>query len=210
MNIADFLKKSVFALCVGAGAGIVFQLAAFLTPWYDAKLYTLLALLLAELPVPVVMLARRTTMEQAALRMDSFGFEERIVTAYECLDKEGVFVDLQREDALKQLQAHKNRIRIPVRPSFRKLGLLLLLLVGIVALSLLPSATKDRAEELHSIRKAAREKEEEIEEVMEDLEQLKQEELTKEQRFADAFPCHDKRACHTGGQRRRIAVAFTV
>lgn len=181
MNIADFMKKSVFALCVGAGAGIVFQLAAFLTPLYNAKLYTLLALLLAELSVPVAMLARRTTMKQAALRMDSFGFEERIITAYECLDKEGVFVGLQREDALRQLQAHKDRIRIPVRPSLRKTGLLLLLLVGIATLSLLPSATKDRARELHSIREMAREKEEEIEEVMEDLEQLKQAELTKEQ-----------------------------
>ncbi len=181
MNIADFLKKSVFALSVGAGAGILFQAAAFFVPFYYAGLCTILALLLAEMSVFVVMFVRRTTMEQAALRMDGFGFEERIVTAYEHLDKEGTFIELQREDAIRRLREHKDKIRIPIRPSFYKIGLLLFLLMISVGLSLLPSGAKERAGELHKVREEAKEKEEEIEEMIEALDELQQEELTKEQ-----------------------------
>lgn len=107
MNMADFVTKSVFALSIGAGVGIFIQAVAFLVPLYYANIYTLLALLLAELSVFVVMLIRRTTMEQAALRIDSFGFEERIITAYEHLDKEGALIGFQRADAMKQLKEHK-------------------------------------------------------------------------------------------------------
>ena len=125
MHIADFLIKSVFALRIGAGVGILFQAVAFFVPLYYADLYMILALLLAEVPVFVVMLVRRTTMEQAALEMDGFGFEERIVTAYENLDREGTLIGLQREDALRQLREHKDRIRIPLFPSLRRNALLL-------------------------------------------------------------------------------------
>ena len=181
MNIADFVKKSVFALSIGAGAGIILQAVAFFVPLYYADLYMILAFVLAELSVFVVMFVKQTTMEQAALRMDGFGFEERIVTAYEHLDQEGTLVGLQREDAMKQLREHRDRIQIPLMPSLKRTALLLMLLVMSVGLSLLPSAAKDRAVELHNIREEAREKEDEIEEFMEALEQLEQEELTMEQ-----------------------------
>lgn len=184
MNLADFLKKSVFALSVGAGAGILFQAAAFLTPMYYVNLYMILALLLAELSVFAVMLGKRTTMEQAALTIDGFGFEERIATAYENLDKEGTFIGLQRKDAMQQLRAHKDRIQIPLWPSFKKNVLFFSLLALLFGLSLIPSPVKERAGELHGIKEEAQEKEDEIEKVIEDLEQLEQEELTKEQQEA--------------------------
>lgn len=184
MNLADFFKKSVFALSVGAGVGILFQATALFVPFYDANFYMILAFLFAEASVIVAMLVKRTTMEQVALRMDGFGFEERIVTAYEHLGKEGTFVGLQRADALRQLREHKDRIRIPLMPPIPKMGLLLLLLVASVGLALLPSGAKDRAAQLQSIREEAHEKEDEIEEIMEALEQLAQEELTEEQQDA--------------------------
>lgn len=184
MNIAEFLKRSVFALSIGAGAAILIQAVAFFVPLYYANLYMALAFILAEMSVFVVMLVKRVTMEQAALRMDGFGFEERIVTAYENIGKEGALVGLQREDALRQLREHRDRIRIPIRPSLKKSALLCLLLVVSVGLSLVPSTVKDRAEELHKIREEAREKEDEIEEIIDALEQLEQEKLTKEQQDA--------------------------
>ena len=184
MNIADFLRNSVSALSIGAGAGIFFQAVALFVPLYYADLYMMLAFVLAEFSVFAVMAVRRTTLKQAALRMDGFGFEERIVTAYEHLDQEGTLVGLQREDAMRQLREHRDRIHIPVMPSLKRTALLFLLLMCSVGLSLLPSAAKDRAGELHRIREEAQEKEEEIEEFMEALEQLEQEKLTKEQQEA--------------------------
>lgn len=181
MNIADFFRKSVFALSIGAGVGILFQAAAIFVPLYYAGLYMILALILAELSVFVVMLVKQTTMEQAALRIDGFGFEERIITAYEHLDKEGTLIELQREDAMEQLKAHKDSIQIPLCPSIKRIALLFLLLVFAIGISLIPSTAKDRAGELHSLKEEVKEKEEEIEKIMETLEQLEQEDLTKEQ-----------------------------
>ena len=184
MNIAQFLEKSATALSISAGVGILFQAAALLVPLYYVNIYSGLALILGEVSVFIVMVIKRTTMEQAAFKMDRFGFEERIATAYENLDKEGTLVGLQREDAMKALQAHRDRIRISIWPSWKKAILCFSLLILLVGLSLIPSVAKDRAKELYSLKGEVKEKEEEIEEMLEALEQLQQEELTEKQQEA--------------------------
>ncbi len=181
VNLAGFLGKLAAALCVGAAAGIFFQTVSFVVPFYYAGLYTILALVLAVLTASVAAYAGRTGMEQAALVMDSFGFDERIVTAYGNLEKEGAMVELQRADAMRQLQAHPDKIRITLLPPWKRIGSLAALFAALLVLSLLPSETKERAEEAHSVREEAKEKEEEIEELVEALEQLEQEELAPEQ-----------------------------
>lgn len=184
MNLAALFRKLLFALSVGAGAGILFQAAALAVPFYYANLYTAAALLLAAAAGIAAAFARRGTMGEAALVMDGFGFEERIVTAYENLNKEDSLIVLQREDAMRHLRAHRDRIRIPLRPSWRQTVLFVTLAALLIGLTMLPSAAKDRAVELHRIREEVREKEKEIEEVVNELEELAQEELTPEQQAA--------------------------
>lgn len=181
LNLAEFLNKTVFALCVGAAVGILFQVLALVTPVYYANLYTGLALLLAMLTAAVAAYVKRIGMKQAALAMDGFGFGERIITAYEHLDEDGVLIRLQREDAMRQLDMHREKIRIPLWPSWKKNTLFLGLTVILIGLVLTPSASKERAAELHKIKETAREKTEEIEEAVDALKQLEQEALTSEQ-----------------------------
>lgn len=182
LNIAGFLRKLVSALCVGAVIGILFQAAAFVTPLYYVNIYTATALLLALITALMTAYAKRTDMGQTALVMDSFGFDERIVTAYDNLEKEGTFIALQRADAMRQLKAHQDRIQIPLLPPLKKIASLTGLLVAMIVLALVPSGMKERAAELYSIREEVREKAGGIEEVVEALEQLVQEEtLTPQQ-----------------------------
>lgn len=182
LNMAEFLKILLFALCVGAGAGIVLQAAAFITPIYYVNLYAIMALLLAVLAAVAGAFVKRINMEQAALVMDRFGFAERIVTAYENLAREGDLIVLQREDAIEKLRAHQDRIRIPLMPPFRKIFLLLGMLALVAGLAFVPSVTKERASEQQSVKKEAKEKTQELEELVETLEELAQEEaLTPEQ-----------------------------
>lgn len=182
LNLAGFLGKLVSALGIGAVVGIFFQAVSFVVPLYYARLYAVLALFLALLAASAASYVRRTGMEQAALVMDSFGFDERIVTAYGNLDKEGSLVALQRVDAMRQLQAHRDKIQIRLLPPWKKTGILAGLLVALIALALVPSNMKDRARELHSVREEAKEKTEEIGELVEALEQMEQqEELMPEQ-----------------------------
>ncbi len=182
LNLAGFLRKLVTALTIGAAAGILFQAASFVIPLYYAGSYAVLALVLALIAAAIAAYVKRTGMEQAALVMDSFGFDERIVTAYGNLDKEGAFVALQRADAMGQLQAHRDKIRITLLPPWKRIGVPAVLLAVLLVLALVPSEMKERAEELHRVREDAKEKVQEIEEVVEALEQLDQaEELTPEQ-----------------------------
>ncbi len=181
LNLAGFLKKLVFSLGVGAGAGILFQAAAFFTPFYGANVYTAVSMLLAIAAAAAAALVRRVTMEQAALTMDSFGFQERIITAYEHREDDGALFALQRKDAMDRLKEHRNRIRIPLWPDRKKTILSALLLAAAVGLAIVPSPMKERAKELHQVQKEAVAKEEEIEEVLEELEELEQQTLTPEQ-----------------------------
>lgn len=175
LNVAEFLKKAVFVLYIGAGVGILFQVIAFMIPFYYAEFCTIITLILALLTAAVLAFIKRKNMEQTALVIDRFGFEERIVTAFENLEKEGRFVELQRIDAMRQLQTQRDKIRIAILPSWKRIAGLTGLFVILIVLVLMPSAMKERARELHHIRGEAKEKTEEIEEILETLENLSQE-----------------------------------
>lgn len=180
LNTRDFLNKLVSALGIGAVVGILFQVIAFLVPVYYVNLYALLALILAVITATIVAWMKRNSMKQAALTMDSFGFQERIITAYEHLEEEGNMYRLQREDAMKRLVAQKERIQIPLLPDWKKLVGLAGLFVLLTVLACIPAPMKDKARELHEIGEMAKEKVEEIEEVAEALEALEQEALKEE------------------------------
>jgi len=181
LNMAGFLKILLFALCVGAGVGILFQAAAFITPLYYVNFYTALALLLAFPAAGIAAFIKRVDMKRTALVMDGFGFAERIVTAYENLSQEGALIDLQREDAMRELRVHQDRIRIPLMPPVKKALVLLGMFVLMLGLAFVPSVTKERALELHSVKEEAKEKTQELEELVETLEELEQEEISPEQ-----------------------------
>ena len=181
LNIAETAKNLVFSLSVGAVVGILFQIIAFCTPFYRANMCSLLALLIAVLTALLISVLHRKSLYQAALYMDSFGFQERIVTAYEHLDEDGEMVELQRRDAMKRLQAGRECIKVPLFKDWKAPVIMCLLLVAMVSLMFVPSDMKRLAEELHMVREEAEEKEEEIKEVLDEMETLTQESLTPEQ-----------------------------
>ena len=178
LNLASVLHKSATALCIGAGMGILFQAVALVVPFYYASLYSGLALGIALVTALAVAYAKRISQRQAALAIDRFGFEERIVTAYECLGQEGMLIALQRDDAMNQLERHQDRIQIPLLPSWKKRVLLILLMAVMSGLALLPFAVKERARELHQVQEEAREKTKEIAAFVDSLEELSNEEET--------------------------------
>ena len=184
LNAAVFLKTLAFAVSVGCGAGILLQAVSFITPMYYVNIYSGIAVVLAVAAAAIVSLMKRSTMQHTALVMDGYGFKERIVTAYEHLENEDAIYVLQRRDAMEQLKLHRDRIRIPLMPDWKKVVLPVLLLAVMIGLAFVPSTVRDQAGELHRIRQEVREKEEEIEEVIEELEKLEeqgQEALTPEQ-----------------------------
>ena len=181
LNMAGFLHKLVPALGVGAVVGILFQVVSLLVPLYYANWYMVIGLVLSVLAAAVVAYIKRNSMAQAALVMDGFGFQERIVTAFENLKSEGAMYALQRADAMARLRANRDKIQIKLMPPKKQVLVTMGLLAVMVGLVFVPSAVRQQAKELHEIRQEAKEKEEEIEEVLESLDELEQQELTQEQ-----------------------------
>lgn len=184
LDAAGFLKRLVFALAVGGGVGILLQAVSFITPVYYVNVYSGIAVVLAVAAAAIVSLFKRSSMEHTALVMDGYGFKERFVTAYEHLEKEDAIYVLQRRDAMEQLRVHRDKIRIPLMPDWKRTALAVLLLAVMIVLAFVPSPVRDQARDYHHIRQEAREKEEEIQEVLEELDKLEeqgQEALTPEQ-----------------------------
>ena len=71
---------------------------------------------------------------------------------------------------MRQLQTQRDKIRIAILPSWKRIAGLTGLFAILIVLALMPSAMKERARELHHIRGEAKEKTEEIEEILETLE----------------------------------------
>ncbi len=185
MNGARTWNILTTAMAVGLCCGILLEAASFLLPFYYADLCALLAAVSALLTGFALSRRRRVSMEAAALKIDSFGFEERIITAYETMvnpgDSSSPFPLLQQRDAMKHLRAGRDKIKIPLLPPIQKTGICFGLFLTLILLSLIPSPVKHRAEELHRIRQDAEEKQEEIEEVIAKLEEFVSPTLTEEQ-----------------------------
>lgn len=185
MNAARTWNILTTAMAVGLCCGILLEAASFLLPFYYADLCALLVAVSAILTGFALSRRRRVSMEAAALKIDSFGFEERTITAYETMvnpgDPSSPFSLLQQKDALQRLRTGRDKIKIPLLPPIQKHGICFGLLLTLVLLSLVPSPVKHRAEELHRVRQDAEEKQEEIEEVIAKLEEFVSPKLTGEQ-----------------------------
>ena len=120
-------------------------------------------------------------MAQAAQQIDRFGFQERILTAYERIGKEGDFDRMQRSDAVHMLQENRAWQKVRVCPDRRKLAALGLSLGLALVLSFVPSPAREQAQQRHAIRQEAQEKEKEIQDVMDALKQTDTSSMTKEQ-----------------------------
>lgn len=181
LNMAEFLRVLFFSLSISAIVGIIFQTVAFFVPFYQAGFYSICALIIGGLTAGILLIKKRKTMRQAALYMDQFEFQERIVTAYEHLDEEDEILLLQRKDAMEQLERYGNRIRIPLFPGKKSMLIMSGLLAIMVVMMLLPAEMKEKAKNIHLIENEAEEKIEEVENVLESLEELAQENLSQEQ-----------------------------
>lgn len=83
-------------------------------------------------------------MVQAAQQIDRFGFQERIVTAYGRIGKEGSIDRMQRSDAVHMLQEDHAWKKARVCPDRRKLVALFLSLGLALVLSFVPSPRINR------------------------------------------------------------------
>lgn len=182
MNLAKVLDYGVIFAAAGGIMGMLCELASLIWPFYYVHLAAALCFGIGLLAGIGYAVYRRADMRQAAMRLDSFGLKERMVTAYELMDQESELARMQRQDACFQYNRVRERIRIPLLPDRRHILALLLSAAVVLAMSFIPSPVRDRAQLQHQVQEKAGEEQEELEELLEALQGVDMDSLTEEQK----------------------------
>lgn len=182
MNLARILDYSVIFAAAGGIMGMLCELASLIWPFYYVHLAAALCFLIGLLAGIGYAIYRRADMRQAAMRLDSFGLKERMVTAYELMDRKNELAEMQRQDAFSHYNRVRERIRIPLLPNWRHILALLLSAAVVLGMSFIPSPVRERAQLHHQVQEKAREEQEELEELLEALEGVDMDSLTEEQK----------------------------
>lgn len=184
LNMAKTLNTcTCFLACAGVAA-IVLEAASIWIPFYYVHLCAGIALLVAFLAGLVYSIVKRVGMHEAARRIDTFGLQERVQTAYEQMEDESAFACMQRLDAAEKLRGkvEKKEIRIRLLPDKRHLTAAALSLALACGLAFIPSQAREIASQRHAIHQEAKEKQKELSELTDALKQMDTSTLTDEQK----------------------------
>ena len=184
LNMAKTLDTcTCFLACAGVAA-IVLEAASIWIPFYYVHLCAGIALLVAFLAGLVYSIVKRVGMHEAARRIDTFGLQERVQTAYEQMEDESTFACMQRRDAAEKLRVkcERKEIRIGWIPDKRHLIAAALSLALVCGLAFIPSQARETASQRHAIHQEAKEKQKELSELADALEQMDTSTLTDEQK----------------------------
>ncbi len=182
INLAKSIDCSVCAAAAGGFLGVVCEAVSLLVPFYHVHLAAAVCFLAGGLAGAIYAFTRRIGMEQAARRLDSFGFSERLVTAWEQMDRADRLAGLQRRDAFEHYKRRRGEIQIPLLPDKRHILALALSVIMAAGVGWMPSPARQRAELLHEVQEKAKEEQKALEELVEALEEVDELGLPDEQR----------------------------
>ena len=175
MNAVGITRWTIICLSAGLLAALLVELYSFIWPFYYADIVAIVLMVLGAAAGLVIGFMKRKTEREAALDIDSAGFRERIVTAYEGLDKDDAIYEIQRKDAVKVAKAGASKIRVK-REGLPKLVCVFTFLFAAVLTSFfLPSKTKARAKEIHILNQKIDDKKDDIDDLKDELDKLKDE-----------------------------------
>lgn len=184
LNIAKTLDTCICFLACAGVAATVLEAVSIWVPFYYVHWCAGVALLVAVAAGLVYSVVKRAGMHEAARKMDTFGLQERVQTAYEQMEDESAFARMQRQDAAKKLRVkcERKEIRIGWIPDKRHLTAVALSLVLACGLAFLPSQARETASQRHAIHQEAKEKQKELSELADALEKMDTSTLTEEQK----------------------------
>ncbi len=181
MNFAKILDQGIGYAAAGGLFGALCEVISLFRPFYYSHLAAGLLFMAGFLAGAVHAFLHRADLIQAARRLDSYGFQERMVTACQLLGQENEFARMQRQDAFLYYERQKDRIRIPLWPCKRHIQAFLLAAVLVMGLGFIPSPAREEAGIRHQVKKEARDEVDKLKELIEALQGVDPESLTKEQ-----------------------------
>lgn len=154
---------------VGLTLAFALSVISMFVPFYSMVPVACLLTAMCVLGAVIYAFVKRPDMRRSAHAVDSLGYREAVITAYELSGKEGVFADAVRDEAAIALAAVRPSRDIPFKVNVRHLSLLLLAAV-LFSISVQPDTdARLRADMIHEFDKRERMAEEEIDELLSEL-----------------------------------------
>lgn len=182
MNLAKCMDCGVCFTAAAGIPGIFCELFALCRPFYYAHQTALVCFLAGTLTGILYGIYKRADMKQAAGRLDSFGLQERMVTAWEQMESETEFAVRLRQDACYRCEQKKEQIKISILPDKKHILAFFLSVLAVLCISFIPSPVRELAKLRHEVQEKAKEEKEELDELMEALEGVDMDSLTEEQK----------------------------
>lgn len=157
INIAKLIDSGILYAAAGGVFGIFCELFSLFKPFYHAHLAAGLCFGVGFFMGICHAIYSRADMKQAALRLDSFGLKERILTACENLEAEDEFAVMQRQDARFHYDRLREKIKISLMPDKRHILAFLVSAAVVVGIALIPSSVRDQAKLRHQVQEQAEE-----------------------------------------------------
>ncbi len=183
-----FYKSLLFVITLGFCVWGLFQLIALFVPFYGAKIFGSAAFLVVLIAGVIITVNKYPTLKQAAIKLDSAGYKERVLTAMELKGKNDVFSNLQKEDAIEATKQISLKKTFPFNIKWKMFLFAFLSFLFVLSTAMIPAKSKDIAEENHILKQEISEAEEELEDLvaeMIDTRELSDEEITKLEEYLD-------------------------
>ena len=140
-----FYKGLLLFLIIGLSLWGLMQLISLIVPFYSATIIGIILCIVTLIVGIIITVVRYPSMKEAALKLDSKGFKERVTTSMELRGKKDIFSTMQKNDTLEKTAGISMRKIFPMK--INKLLFLFLFLSSMFVLTtaMIPAKTKEIA-----------------------------------------------------------------
>ena len=166
-----FYKGLLLCIIIGLALWGIMQTISLIVPFYGAHVVGILLCMATIIVGVIITIFTYPSMKQAAIRFDSKGFNERVVTSMELKGKHDIFSSMQKADTLNKTSSVSMRKVFPMKINKLLFLFLFLALIFVITTGLMPAKAKEIAMENHILQEEKKIAEEEIEELVAEIKQ---------------------------------------
>lgn len=169
INTENTIKYILLAVSYACIAGILLSIVSFFIPIYEVYTKATLFILLSVVLGLVLAIIKRYGFTHAAMRADSLGLKERVITSLELSGDESAMSLLQREDALEYLRNLEYKKRVPLLPKKKYFFICFILITALITTGFIENPMKQRALKLQEFRSLKRSQLKDIDKLIEKI-----------------------------------------
>ncbi|MBR4412597.1 MAG: hypothetical protein IKS60_03210, partial [Lachnospiraceae bacterium] len=164
-----FIKGLFLFIIIGLALWGIMQLISLFVPFYSATIVGIALCMVTILLGVIITVIRYPSKREAALRLDSRGYNERVITSMELKGKHDVFSNMQKTDTLVKTSGISMRKVFPMKFTALPFILFFLSVMFVLTTGLIPAKSKDIAIENHILQEEKKEAEEELENLVAEI-----------------------------------------